>query len=244
MRSRFLLVPTILLLLVPAMAGQQSPQEQPRVTFRAEVNFVEVDAIVTDEDGNFVTGLTADDFEVFEDGELQDVTNLSEVTIPTEVAERPLFADAPIEPDVQTNAREYDGRLFMMVLDDLHTAALRTSLVKRAARDFIENHVGANDQVAIIHTSGRSDASQEFTVSRRRLLASIDKFAGKKLRSIALERGDRYRTLTRVNRDEDVRENLGRVTDAAGSGQRRAGPLGSAARQPGRVDASHAEGLG
>ncbi len=225
MRSRFLLVPTILLLLVPAMAGQQTPREQPRVTFRAEVNFVEVDAIVTDEDGNFVTGLTADDFEVFEDGELQDVTNLSEVTIPIEVAERPLFADAPIESDVQTNAREYDGRLFMLVLDDLHTAALRTSLVKRAARDFIENHAGANDQVAIIHSSGRSDASQEFTVSRRRLLASIDKFAGKKLRSTALERGDRYRTLTMVNRDEEVRDALGLVTDAAGSGSDVLDPL-------------------
>ena len=41
------------------------------VTFRSEINFVEVPAIVTDESGAFVRGLTADDFEIYEDGRLQ-----------------------------------------------------------------------------------------------------------------------------------------------------------------------------
>ena len=225
MRRRFLLIPTIVALLGPVLVGQQPPEDQSRVTFRAEVNFVEVDAIVTDDDGNFVPGLTIDDFEIFEDGEPQDVTNFSQVTIPIEKAEQPLFADAPIEADVQTNAREYDGRLYMILLDDLHTAALRTSLVKTAARQFIENEVGANDQVAIIHTSGRSDVSQEFTNSRHRLLASIDKFLGRKLRSSALERQDRYNTLTRVNRDDQLREEFGRIEDSATAGSDVLDPL-------------------
>ena len=47
---------------------QQPPEEQPqRPTFRGEINFVRVDVIVTDRDGNPVTDLEADDFEVFED---------------------------------------------------------------------------------------------------------------------------------------------------------------------------------
>jgi len=43
-------------------------QDPPSVTFKLEVNYVDVDAVVTDESGNFVSGLTRDDFEVFEDG--------------------------------------------------------------------------------------------------------------------------------------------------------------------------------
>lgn len=215
MTQRLFLVPLLMVTLSSALIGQQAdaPPQQPQVTFKSEVNFVEVDAIVTDDDGTFVSDLTADDFEILEDGEPQTVTSFGIVDIPIEPAERPLFADAPVEPDVVTNAREYDGRLYLLLLDDLHTAPLRTSIVKQAARRFIENDVGINDQVAIVYTSGRSDASQEFTNSRHRLLASIDKFAGRKLRSTALERQDRYNTLQQVQTDAQ-RARDGVITDS------------------------------
>ena len=216
MTRRFSLIPLLVLSLSAALVGQQAdsqPPQQPEVTFRAEVNFVEVDAIVTDEDGNFVPDLTADDFEIFENGDAQSVTSFGIVNIPIESPERPLFADAPIEPDVVTNVREYDGRLYLLLLDDLHTAPIRTAIVKEAASRFIEAEVGVNDQVAIVYTSGRSDASQEFTNSRHRLLASIDKFVGRKLRSTALERQDRYNTL-RQTQTEEQRAEYGVITDA------------------------------
>lgn len=56
----------ILLICAGRVAGQQ-----PAVTFRTEINFVEVHAIVTDEKGALVRDLTRDDFEVYEDGKLQ-----------------------------------------------------------------------------------------------------------------------------------------------------------------------------
>ncbi len=167
-----------------------SPSQQPPVTFRAEVNYVEVDARVLDEQGRFVAGLGRVDFQVFEDGKPQQVTVFSLVNIPVERAERPLFASKPIEPDVQSNVRGYDGRVYLIVLDDLHTHPLRTSLVKAGARRFVERHLGANDVAAVVHTSGRSDAGQEFTNNPRLLLAAIDKFMGRKLRSSVLERID------------------------------------------------------
>ena len=34
----------------------QDPQAPPSVTFQVEVNYVDVDAVVTDEKGNFITG--------------------------------------------------------------------------------------------------------------------------------------------------------------------------------------------
>jgi VWFA-related protein len=174
-------------------AQQAQPQPQtPPPTFRVEVNYVEVDALVTDANGNQVANLTAEDFEVLEDGKPQKISAFSPVNIPIERAERPLFAEAPIEPDVQSNER-VDGRVYLIVLDDLHIHPMRTARVKVAAKRFIERHFGTNDLAAIVYTSGRSDAGQEFTNNRRLLVAAIDRFSGRKMRSGTLDRLEQYR---------------------------------------------------
>src|SRR3954452_6085899 len=70
-----------------------------------------------------------------------------------------------------------------MVMTDLHTRFARTNRVKHAAKQFIERRLGANDLMAVVHTSGASDASQEFTGNKRLLLAAVDKTHGRKLDS-------------------------------------------------------------
>jgi VWFA-related protein len=183
----------------PATAGQGQPaptspatQSQPPVTFKVEINYVEIDAIVTDAQGNFVRDLKKEDFQVTEDGKAQSVAIFSMVDIPVERAVAPLYTSTPIEPDVQTNEREFAGRVYMILLDDLHTAGLRSQLVRRAAKQFIERFLGANDMAAVVHTSGRADASQDFTSNKRLLMAAVDKFMGKKLRSATLEKQAEY----------------------------------------------------
>jgi VWFA-related protein len=57
----------------------QKPVELPKITETVEVVVVNLDAIVTDRDGRHVRGLTAADFEVFEDGKSQPITNFSEI---------------------------------------------------------------------------------------------------------------------------------------------------------------------
>ena len=174
-------------------AGQTPPPPAPQQpTFKVEVDYVEVDAIVTDARGTFVRDLKKEDFQVLEDGKPQTIATFSIIDIPTERANRPLFASQPIEPDVMTNAQPFDGRVYVMVLDDLHTTFGRTLRVKAAARQFIQRHLGANDLMAVVHTSGPSDASQEFTASRRLLLAAVDRVMGRKLASPTLTRTDEY----------------------------------------------------
>jgi len=129
---------------------------------------------------------------VREDGQPQEVNAFSLVDIPIERPEQPLYSAHPIQADVVTNARPFDGRLYVLVLDDLHTGATRTVHVRKAAKQFIERYMGANDLAAVVHTSGRNDASQEFTSNKALLEASVDKFIGQKLRSQTLERLDAY----------------------------------------------------
>ena len=177
---------------VHGQANQPAAPQQPPITFRAEINYVEVDARVLDGQGNFIPGLTAADFQVIEDGKPQQVTAFSFVNIPVERLDRPLFASKPIEPDVRTNLQAADGRIYLLVLDDLHTNPLRSSRTKAAARQFIEKYIGSNDMAAVVYTGGRADASQDFTTSQRRLLQAVDKFMGQKLRSATMNKIDDY----------------------------------------------------
>jgi VWFA-related protein len=180
----------------PAATPAQPVLQTPPLTFKVEVEYVEVDAIVTDKQGNVVRGLTREDFEVYENGTRQRIDLFSFIDVPVERAEKPVFAKAPVEPDVQTNVGTPQGRVFVIVLDDLHTYAPRTLQVRRAARRFIEQNLGANDMAAVVHASGRAEASQDFTGNKRLLLEAVDKFMGRKLRSELLNRIDAYNRTT------------------------------------------------
>jgi VWFA-related protein len=150
----------------------QAPQ-QP--TFRAGVELVEVQAVVTDAQGNPVTGLTQNDFEVVEGGKPQTIAAFSTVEIPIEREERVLYSPTAIEPDVLSNSGN-EGRIYLIAFDDIHpTQALRA---RRFLRTFIERYVSANDVVASGYFTVGARESQEFTSNKRVLLRQIDRFTG------------------------------------------------------------------
>jgi len=180
----------------PPVSPPQPDPQMPPITFRSEVNYVEVDAVVRDDKGSFVRDLRQGDFQVFEDGVPQTVTAFSLIDIPVTLSDRALFLPEDLEPDVRSNAGGPEGRLYVLLLDDIHTDAMRSVRVRQAARQFIERSLGANDLAAVIHTSGRSDGAQDFTNSRRLLAKAVDSFMGRKLRSPTLNKIDTY-NLTR-----------------------------------------------
>ena len=67
------------LIAATAVAGAQS---QEGFRFKSGVDLVNVTATVTDEDGRFVSGLRREDFSVYEDGKLQDVSHFSADRVP------------------------------------------------------------------------------------------------------------------------------------------------------------------
>ena len=93
---------------------------------------------------------------------------------------------------MRSNRDVASGRVYIIVLDDLNVAPLRTGIVRRHARDFIEQHVGPRDLVAVVTTSGRKDAAQEFTNDPALLLRAVDSFVGQRLQSAEMQRIDDY----------------------------------------------------
>jgi VWFA-related protein len=173
-----------------APAPDQPVRQMPPVTFRVEINYVEVDANVVDGKGDFVDSLQASDFQVFEDGKPQAVKSFGLVRIPLERPEMPMFARQSIEPDVQSNDRPFDGRVYLIVLDALHISPMYTPRVRGAARRFIENSIGSNDVAAVVSTQGA--AAQDFTGNKRLLLAAVDRFIGNALQSATLDKMEDY----------------------------------------------------
>ena len=84
------LIALTLLLTVVCLSAQQ-PAAPPRpdpgqapMTFKVEVNYIEIDATVMDAQGNPVMGLVPRDFQLTEDDKPQTVTVFSHVALPVE----------------------------------------------------------------------------------------------------------------------------------------------------------------
>jgi VWFA-related protein len=168
------------------------PQDlPPPVTFRTEIAYVEVSARILDQEGNFVPNLTKDDFRIVEDGKPQTINAFGFVRIPVVRPEKPEFLERAIDADVVSNVRGNEGRLYVLVLDDLHTDPLRSQQVRVAARKFIEENLGAND-LAAVSVIGSNVATQELTGNRTLLLAAIDRFIGQQPRNQTLEKIEEY----------------------------------------------------
>jgi len=192
------------------LVADQTPAPAPQTsqpTFKVQVDYVEVDVVVTDRQNQLVRDLKKEDFQVLEDGKAQTINTFTFVDIPIERADRPLYSNTALEPDVRTNERPFDGRVYVMVIDDLHTRFGRTQRVKAVAKQFIERRLGANDLMAIVHTAGSNGNGQEFTSNKRLLLAAVDKTQGRKLDSATVNKTNEY------NRTRDIRQSGDALND-------------------------------
>ena len=122
-----------------ATAGQQPPPPQTRRPTRSSrssatgINFVRVDVIVTDRQGNPVADLKQTDFEVLEDGKPQAIETFRLVKIDT-ARRRPTRQRAiRTRDDEETAAADEDARIFVFFLDDYHVRLGNSMAVAQAA---------------------------------------------------------------------------------------------------------------
>jgi VWFA-related protein len=157
------------LLLASAVAAQQPPQ------FRAGVDLIQIDVSVLDRSRQPVTGLTAADFTVLEDGVEHPIAAFSEIVIPG-ADEPPTAWMRDVAPDVRRNDEARDRRLTVIVMDDM-TIPLSLEMIdsaKAIGRQVIEQ-MGPGDLASVVFTRSNREA-QDFTSDRARLLAAVNRF--------------------------------------------------------------------
>jgi VWFA-related protein len=152
-------------------------------TLRLAVTLVQADVVVTDGKGRPVTDLKREEFEVLEDGRLQDITNFSYITL-----ERPAVAskpeavkpgeDAPPVPVSQMRAEQV-RRTIALVVDDLESSFESVVYMKDSLRKFVDEQMQEGDIVTIIRTGAGVGALQQFTTDKRQLRAAINRIRWK-----------------------------------------------------------------
>jgi len=126
---------------VPVLQSPQKPDDRDVV--KITTNLVQVDAVVTDQNGNVVTDLRSDEVQILEDGKPQKITHFAYNVTGTERANRtgkPLPTDKSNEvaPPVAPNrlTRENVRRTIAIVADDLglsfeSAGSMRKALISR-----------------------------------------------------------------------------------------------------------------
>jgi VWFA-related protein len=130
-------------------------------TFRSNVEYVQIDAVVTDKDDRPVTGLTQADFAIVERGKPQTISSFQFISVPVTRRTVPDVKTAAPTVDVASNVHSPAGRQWILVIDDLHIIETHILHTKKVVQQFLES-LPADDQVAVVFV-GRSDLSQDFT---------------------------------------------------------------------------------
>ena len=120
--------------------------------FRSGINFVRVDAIVTDDDGNPILDLTQDDFRVFED-EVEQTIESFRLVEATGVLDPALPPPSSIrnEYDQEREAARSDSRIFAFFLDDYHVRDSNAIRMRAALVEFVETQLRPTDLVGVMY---------------------------------------------------------------------------------------------
>jgi VWFA-related protein len=164
MKRHLTIVALAWIAVVSGAGGQQKPtppeqQQPPPPVFRTEANFVRVDAFPT-KDGTPVHGLTAEEFEVFEDGVPQTISSFEHVVIDTGTPPA-----SRIEPNSVREGERMAGnprnRVFIVFLDVPHVDVAGSHAIKEPLIRLMGRMMGPDDLVAVM-TPSMSAASITF----------------------------------------------------------------------------------
>ncbi len=160
-----------------------SASAQARDDFKIQIGVEEVrlDAVVLDGKDRQVTDLTADDFEIYQDDQRQDITSCSYTNDyhPQPKIQPGSAKDSRAMPPMPAPRLEREDvrRMIAFVVDNLSMSFQHVHFARTALKKFVETQMQPGDVVAIVQTAGGNSARQLFSNDQRYLFHAIDKIA-------------------------------------------------------------------
>jgi VWFA-related protein len=140
-----------------------------------EVRVVNVDVVVRDRAGKPVTGLTKADFEIYENGQKKEITNLYEVHAPAGLAAAPSKAPTPGEPSPAPEpAAEIRPRNIVMFVDNYSLQPFRRDKVLQSLRKFIDEKLQPQDRVMLVLCTQQVKVITPFTNDRKAIQDGVE----------------------------------------------------------------------
>lgn len=143
---------TLAVVFAGAIAGLAAQEAQEGFRFRSGVELVNVTATVTDDRGRFVSGLRKEDFFVYEDDRLQEVTHFSNERVPVSLG-LVLDTSGSMTPDKMASARAAIDR-------------------------FVHELLGQEDELFFMEFSDRAVLVQNWTTDRRAISRAVRRASG------------------------------------------------------------------
>lgn len=124
------------------------------LTFTSKTTYVLVPVVVTDKNGNPVSGLEMKDFTVLENGKAQKVASIEEIKTSTAPPSRPAVPNNAVTNQASSDATP--RRLVIIALDMVNTPFLDQTRARRFMIDYLSRNVesGALYQLVVIENNG------------------------------------------------------------------------------------------
>jgi VWFA-related protein len=196
-------------------------RDQKPPTFTARADLVQTDLIARNARDQFVADLQPGEFEVYEDGVKQEVAWLT-LTHGGQVRDLMRPTTLPREGLVLPPSRprsDASGRIFVIVLDDLHLDFGSTGRVRDLMSRMLRNLIHDGDMFGIVST-GKSSISEPLTYDRQVLESAISRMTGEALSPTEIIQGSagpqgptelRHRAHVAFSTVRDLLRNLGTV---------------------------------
>ncbi len=176
----------VLLLVSAFLALPLFAQDDASLFFdTVDVNIVNVEVVVTDKDGKPATGLTRDDFEVYEDGKQVEVANFFAVEGRRVVAgPAEITGTGPAAPEQAPTPAT--SRLNLVVfVDNFNMRPENRNLIFNNLRQYLQQQMDPRDRVMLVSLNDSVEIAQSFTNDPAMLLetlSSLEKQTGAHLR--------------------------------------------------------------
>jgi VWFA-related protein len=154
--------------------------QQP--TFRTGVTLVTTDVIARGERGQFVADLTRENFTVLEDGQPQRIESFAMVqggrTFNLLMPSTPAAAtEGLVLPHSRSRGTDANGRVFLILIDDLHFEPELTPHVRQLIRTIVDTLLHEGDLIGVVST-GPSFIELGLTYDKKLVAETANKIRG------------------------------------------------------------------
>ena len=165
----------ILLIFIGAIRIYTQEEEKglPPLQYKAEVRLLQVEVYAYDKDNNFYSGLTKDNFVLYEDGEEQKIKYVDEIR-----GGVPILGIAKPEVVSLKYPTEKEAiKSIVMIFDGCNSGQISIQRVKDSVRDFIKKNISKNTLIALVTIDNQGDYHmvKNFTNSADELIMELDK---------------------------------------------------------------------
>jgi len=188
---------------IESKAEQQEKEETPELTYEVVVRVTKIDVIVTDKTGKRITGLKPENFEIYEDGMRQGLTNFYEVKgmeVYASVADKESGKLAAPEEPLPPSAPQIKNKV-IIYFDNWHLHPMNRNWSIKKIESFIQNNFPprSNNEGMVVCLDQKLEILQRFTSNQEQLIYAVNQVKGRSGRSL-LRRKQREELRRELNR--------------------------------------------